>query len=136
MKEKKNFTFMPLKLYAWPQTNLSPTKVSYTYDNPPQLHLIKVRGSFPWLCPKHSPSQAPAIHSYHAPFSLHVQHPNHFFKSFTVSYKSTSVMVNLLCSFLHTHKETSRKEQKIGILKSSQAAKVKAKIVLPPTQPR
>ena len=53
----------------------TPTRVSYNNVNTQLMHLVIVKGSSPALCPKHLPSQTPAIYSYHATFSFHFINP-------------------------------------------------------------
>ena len=57
-------------------TDFHLSRISYSRGNPQLWHLDKVKGSYPELSPRHSPSQNPVIYSYHTPFSLLARHPS------------------------------------------------------------
>ena len=85
--EKRNFPLYTLKFWAWPQMDFRPSRASYSCCNLELWYLVKIKGSSSGQCPMQSPSQTPAIHSYHAPFSFLAWHPNPFFfkQSYTPS---------------------------------------------------
>ena len=63
---------------------------AYNCGNPQLRHLPKAKSSSSWLCPIHSPSQTPDIHSYHSPSPLLPWYPNLFFLNSLSRYQSIS----------------------------------------------
>ena len=76
----------------------------------------KVKGSSSGQCPMNSSSQTPAIHSYHAPFSLLAWHPYLSSSSNHSQYRSTSSTACPLSNYLPKDIKIKVKDMKVFFL--------------------
>ena len=100
-KRKENYPFMPLS-YRHAQRITSTPKGFIWQHQSTTVASHQNQEFIPWLCPKHSPLQTPAIHSSHTSSFLLAQHSKLFYSNSHSWNQSTSSAVALLSSYPHT----------------------------------